>query len=341
LLLEREYREVAVLRVIIALLLCVLASMDAQAADPIALSFPVKCEMGATCFVQSYVDHDLSKGSRDYQCGSRTYDGHDGTDFRVLDLGMQRSGVEVLAAAPGRVVGARDGMADVSVRTIGKAEIAGKECGNGVVLEHDNGWRTQYCHMAKGSIRVKTGDQVAVGQAIGLVGLSGDTEFPHLHFTVRLAGAIVDPFAFGPALDSCNSGGRSLWASALQSKLDYRAREILNYGFAEVPPTMESIESGDIKNHPPNRQSAALVAYIRTIGLQQGDEQALTVNAPDGSVFSEYTPPALESNKAQYFMSAGKNRRAAAWPAGTYTVSYRVTRNGAELLRKTFDIKLD
>jgi hypothetical protein len=328
------------LRIVIALFLGTLACADARAADPIALSFPVKCEMGTTCFVQSYVDHDLSKGSRDYLCGSRTYDGHNGTDFRLLDLGMQRAGVEVLAAATGRVVGARDGMTDVSVRVIGKAEIAGKECGNGVVLDHDNGWQTQYCHMAKGSVRVKTGDRIAQGKPLGLVGLSGDTEFPHLHFTVRLAGAIVDPFAFGPALDSCNSGGKSLWASALQARPDYRAREVLNYGFSAVAPTMELIESGDIKNQAPNRQSAALVAYIRVIGLQKGDEQVLTVNAPDGSVFSEYTPPALDSNKAQSFMSAGKSRRASAWPAGIYTVTYRVTRNGAELLRKAFD-KLD
>ena len=318
-----------------------LASADASAADPIALSFPVRCELGATCFVQSYVDHDLSKESRDYQCGSRTYDGHNGTDIRVLDLGMQRAGVEVLAAATGRVIGARDGMTDISVRTIGKAAISGKECGNGVVLEHDNGWNTQYCHMAKGSVRVKSGDRIAEGQPIGLVGLSGDTEFPHLHFTVRLAGAIVDPFAFGPALDSCNSGGRSLWVDALRARLDYRAREILNYGFSAVPPTMELIESGDIKNQQPSRQSSALTAYVRAIGLQKGDEQVLTLSSPDGSLFAEYAPPALESNKAQLFLSVGKTLKAPAWPQGTYAATYRVTRNGAELLRKVFDIKLD
>lgn len=329
------------MRIVVALFLGVLAWTDAHAADQIALSFPVRCDLGTTCFVQSYVDHDLSKESRDYQCGSRTYDGHNGTDIRVLDLGMQRLGVEVLAAATGRVIGARDGMADVSVRSIGKAEIAGKECGNGVVLEHENGWHTQYCHMAKGSIRVKAGDRIPEGQAIGLVGLSGDTEFPHLHFTVKLAGAIVDPFAFGPSLDSCNSGGRSLWATALHARLDYRAREILNYGFSALPPTMELIESGDIKNHLPNHQSGALAAYVRVIGLQKGDEQVLTLSSPDGSLFSEYAPPALKSNKAQYLISAGRTRKASAWPPGIYAVTYRVTRNGAELLRKAFDIKLD
>jgi hypothetical protein len=61
-------------------------------------------------------------------------------------------------------------MEDISVKTVGKAAIAGKECGNGVLIEHEGGWRTQYCHMAKGSVRVKPGDQLTTGQPIGLVG---------------------------------------------------------------------------------------------------------------------------------------------------------------------------
>jgi hypothetical protein len=324
----------------LTLFLCIFPWPHAQAAEPITLSFPVKCELGTTCFVQSYVDHLLSNESRDYRCGSRTYGGHDGTDIRLPDLEMQRSGIEVLAAATGQVISSRDGMPDLSVRSGGKAAIAGKECGNGVVLGHENGWRTQYCHMAKGSVRVKPGDQVVRSQPIGLIGLSGDTEFPHLHFTVRWAGAIVDPFAFGASLDACN-GGAPLWADALLAQLDYKARAILNSGFSEVPPTMELIESGDVKNHAPSRQSEALAAYIRVIGLQKGDHQVLTILGPDGHLFAEHATPALESNKAQFFISSGKRRNVAAWPQGTYTATYLVARDGTEVLRKVFDINLD
>jgi peptidase M23-like protein len=296
--------------------------------------------LGSTCFVQNYVDHHHGGESRDYQCGSRTYDGHDGTDIRLQDLAAQRAGVDVLAAASGRVVGARDGMADVSVRVIEKAAIAGKECGNGVVLEHENGWRTQYCHMAKGSIRVKPGDQVARGQAIGLIGLSGDTEFPHLHITVRQAASVVDPFAFGASLDSCKEG-RPIWTGMPSDQLQYRPREILNYGFSAVAPTMELIESGEVKSHLPSGQSDALAAYVRVIGLQQGDVQALSIAGPDGGVFSENASSALENNKAQYFISTGRKRKTSTWPKGTYTATYRLTRDGTELLRKSFELKLD
>jgi murein DD-endopeptidase MepM/ murein hydrolase activator NlpD len=127
---------------------------------------------------------------------------------------VQREGVEVQASAPGRVIGVRDGVDDISVRTIGKAAVVGQECGNGAVIEHGNGWSTQYCHMAKGSLRIKQGDLVDLGQPLGLVGLSGDTEFPHLHFTVRHQGRIVDPFAHAAPPNSCG-GGRSRWVDAI------------------------------------------------------------------------------------------------------------------------------
>ena len=229
--------------------LCLAAAIDAKAEEVISLALPIKCQPGLTCFFQNYVDHDASDKVRDYRCGGRSYDGHDGTDIRIRNLEIQRQGIEVLAAAPGRVIGARNDMEDISVKTVGKAAIAGKECGNGVVIEHESGWRTQYCHMAKGSVRVNVGDQTTAGQPIGLVGLSGDTEFFHLHFTVRHRGKIVDPFAYGAPENSCG-GGRSIWAASLGEQTQYRAREIIDYGFAGIAPTMELIESGEIGKHP-------------------------------------------------------------------------------------------
>jgi murein DD-endopeptidase MepM/ murein hydrolase activator NlpD len=246
--------------------------------------------------------------------------------------------VEVLAAAPGRVVGGRNDMEDISVKTVGKAAIAGKECGNGVMLEHEGGWRTQYCHMAKGSVRVKVGDQLTTGQPIGLVGLSGDTEFFHLHFTVRHGGKIVDPFAYGAPENSCG-GDRSIWAASLGEQMQYRPREIIDYGFAGIAPTMELIESGEIGKHPVTSASDALVAYVRTIGLQAGDQQSLAVQGPSGAAVSTNSLPALDRDKAQFLVIAGKKRTETAWPAGRYTATYRVTRDGAEVLRKTFDIE--
>ena len=317
---------------------CLGGATDVEAEEVISLALPIRCQPGLTCFLQNYVDHDASDKVRDYNCGGRSYDGHDGTDIRIRNLEIQRQGVEVLAAAPGRVVGGRNDMEDVSVRTVGKAAIAGKECGNGVLIEHADGWRTQYCHMAKGSVRVKPGDQLTTGQPIGLVGLSGDTEFFHLHFTVRYQGKVVDPFAYGAPENSCG-GGRSLWAASLGEQMQYRRGEIIDYGFAGIAPTMELVESGEIGKHPVTQASDALVAYVRAIGLQAGDQPSLAVQGPGGVSLSASSVPALDRDKAQLLVIAGRKRTATAWPAGRYIATYRVMRDGAEVLRKTFEVE--
>ncbi len=317
------------LKCLVLISLCLGAAIDAEAEEVISLAVPIRCQPGLTCFFQNYVDHDASDKARDYRCGGRSYDGHDGTDIRIRNLEIQRQGIEVLA---------RNDMEDISVKTVGKAAIAGKECGNGVLIEHESGWSTQYCHMAKGSVRVNAGDQTTNGQPIGLVGLSGDTEFFHLHFTVRHRGKVVDPFAYGAPENSCG-GGRSIWAASLGEQMQYRAGEIIDYGFAGIAPTMELIESGEIAKHPVTSGSDALVAYVRAIGLQAGDQQFLAVQGPDGASISAPNLPALDRDKAQLLVIAGKKRNEAAWPAGRYAATYRVTRDGAEVLRKTFDIE--
>lgn len=326
------------LKCLVLILLCLGAAIDAEAEEVISLALPIRCQPGLTCFFQNYVDHDASDKARDYRCGGRSYDGHDGTDIRIRNLEIQRQGIEVLAAAPGRVIGARNDMEDISVKTVGKAAVAGKECGNGVLIEHASGWSTQYCHMAKRSVRVNAGDQTTTGQPIGLVGLSGDTEFFHLHFTVRHRGKVVDPFAYGTSEDSCG-GGRSIWAASLGAQMQYRAGEIIDYGFAGIAPTMELIESGEIGKHLVTSTSDALVAYVRAIGLQAGDQQFLAVQGPSGTSIAAANLPALDRDKAQLLVIAGKKRNEAAWPAGHYAATYRVTRDGAEVLRKTFDIE--
>jgi Peptidase family M23 len=315
-------------------------STASEAAERITLAMPARCEPGVTCFIQNYVDHDPSSGVRDYQCGGRTYDGHNGTDIRIPQSGAGSDGVEVLAAAAGVVTAIRDGIDDVSVRTIGKAAVAGKECGNGVVLAHAEGWRSQYCHMKKGSVRVKVGDRLATGQPMGLVGLSGETEFLHLHFTVRHLNQIVDPFAYGAPPDSCG-GGQSLWSGSIDQQMRYRAREIINFGFSDLPPSMDMIDSGEVLKRSVNLGSDALVAYVRTIGVQKGDNQTLTLRGPAGEVIAEYRAPELPSDKAQYVMSSGRKRRDAAWDRGTYRATYSVRRGEAEVLRKTFEIQID
>lgn len=312
-------------------------SLPAAAQGRIELQWPVACKLGETCAIQQYVDHDPGSGAKDYRCGTTTYDTHSGTDIRLRTMAAQRAGVDVLAAAPGRVLRVRDGMADISVRKIDRASIAGRQCGNGLVIAHADGWETQYCHMAKGSIRVRPGDTVAAGQPLGQVGLSGDSEFPHLQISVRHNGKSVDPFAYGAPANSCG-GGESIWAPSVRAAYRYQAGEVLNAGFAAGPVTMDDIEAGAEENKPP-RDAPALVAFVRAIALRKGDVQALAVTGPAGERFAETTARPLDNNKAQVSLWVGRKRRGAEWPAGEYVAHYSVNRDGRVVLEKTFSLR--
>ncbi|MEO8115388.1 MAG: M23 family metallopeptidase [Phenylobacterium sp.] len=299
------------------------------------LAFPLACVIGKTCEVQNYVDRDPGPGVKDYRCGHRTYEGHTGVDLRIADMAAQRRGVDVLAAAAGRVVRLRDGVTDISIRAPGAPPVTGQECGNAVVIDHGDGWETQYCHLARGSIRVKVRDSVAAGAPIARVGLSGATEFPHLHLTVRHGGAIVDPFAADPAqAGACGARLTSLWDPGALRQMGYRAGAVLNAGFAGGPLTMENIEAGAIP--PPSATSAYVVAYVRAIGLEAGDEIELVLSGPGGGVLATDRQKPLDRDKAQYFSLVGRKRPPAGWSHGTYSGLYRVHRNGAVTIERRF-----
>jgi len=317
-------------------LLALLLAWSWGPAEAIELSLPIDCQIGVTCEVQNYVDLDPSSQVRDYQCGNRTYNGHKGVDFRLPSLRAQRAGVNVLAAAPGRVLRVRDGMPDMSVRERGVAAVNGRECGNSVVVDHGEGWSTQYCHMAQGSLLVKPGDKAEASQPLGRVGLSGMTEYPHLHFSVMFQGKIVEPFAFEAAEGSCG-GGRSLWATSLQLTLAYKPRAVLNTGFTNVKLNMQAIETGDVPAPVPE---APLVAYVRAIGMKAGDIQKLQIVMPDGHILVESSDTPLDRDKAQVMMFVGKKPPAWGWPRGVYRATYTIIHNDTVVLDRSFSTEL-
>lgn len=308
--------------------------------DAPRLTLPIACKPGVDCAIQNYVDLDASAGVRDWQCGGRTYDKHSGIDFRLPSMTAQRRGVAVLAAADGTVLRLRDGVPDRSVAEVGAASAANAECGNGVVIGHAGGLETQYCHMAKGSIAVKPGQQVKAGSPIGKVGLSGNTEYPHLHFTVRQGGTVVEPFAAGAAPGQCG-GGHSLWVPAAGLANAYRAGEVLVAGFATAPVSLAAVqESGADQSPRPNRDAPALVAFVEALGLRGGDVQRLILTAPDGAILSDNSALPLDRDKAHWLIFVGKKRPAAGWPAGRYAARYVVTRGGKPVIEKRFSLQL-
>lgn len=325
------------------LLILLGAATPAIAAAPSTapeLVLPVACRIGQDCLIQSYVDHDPGPAATDYLCHGRTYQGHDGTDFRVDSMDRQRGGVSVLAAAAGTVLRIRNDVADISIRDPAAPPLAGQDCGNGLVIAHKDGWETQYCHMARGSVLVTPGQTVAAGARLGRVGLSGNTEFPHLHLTVRHDGQVVDPFADGARPGQCG-GGRSLWRASTGIAQSYRRGAVLAAGFATGPVSMaDATEHGAAQTPKPDRTAPALVAFVQAVGLEAGDVQHLVLTDPAGAPLAENRAAPLDRDKAQTILFAGRRRPGTIWPAGLYHARYSVFRNGRVLITRDIEIRL-
>lgn len=298
-------------------------------AEDIQFGLPLACVPGETCFIQHYVDQDSGSGARDYACGSRTYDGHNGTDFRIRSRAEARGRPgTVLAVAAGSVLRGRSDMADGTMKGPDAGDVTGQECGNGLVIAHEGGWESQYCHLAHGTLTVRPGERVAAGQALGQVGLSGKTEFPHLHLTLRRNGTVVDPFAPQAEDATCDRAALAaramLWDAPARAALTYQAGSVLNSGFTDGPVDMEALEQQTLRE--PDAKAGAIVAYIRAIGLDTGDVQTLRLTAPDGSTLAERVLPPLERPRAQSLIFVGRRVPAGGWPPGPYRARFTVAR---------------
>lgn len=94
-------------------------------------------------------------------------------------------GAEALAVADAAVVDVFDGLADGTPQLPPQTPLALEHAGgNQVVLDVGGGRYAFYAHLKSGSVRVKKGDRVKRGQVVGLVGNSGNSMGPHLHFHV-------------------------------------------------------------------------------------------------------------------------------------------------------------
>ena len=314
-----------------------LPPLPAVAAPP-QLALPVACQPGSSCWIVNYVDLDPGDGVRDYTCGIATYNtgshnAHNGTDFAIRDLAAMREGVPVLAAAAGRVAGVRDGMADVSVRDTGAAAVANRECGNGVRIDHGDGWASQYCHMRSGSIAVAKGQAVTAGQPLGLVGLSGLTEFPHLHFQVDKDGVPTDPF-IGAARTSareCGPGEHQLWNRQTLAALPYRTGILYNAGFAAEAPNPDEARDGRYLGFAAGTDAPALVLWADAFNVRKGDRIVLRIEGPDGAEILTRDFQ-IDKDQARRFFYAGTKRKDAAWQPGIYRGEARMLREESKVV---------
>jgi len=142
------------------------------------LNTPIQGIQGQDWVMVNYVDWSIDS-VHDANCGTKSYDGHQGTDFVIKSFTQMDSGVNILAAADGEVIFIQDGLFDRE--TDGDVT---KLLGNYIGIKHANNYFTYYGHLKKNSLLVSVGENVIAGQVIAKVGSSGNSTDPHLHFEV-------------------------------------------------------------------------------------------------------------------------------------------------------------
>lgn len=275
-------------------------------------ALPLDCTLGDTCYIQNFVDRDPGPGITDFTCDTQTYNGHKGTDFALPSTADMDAGVAVLAAAPGVILGRRDGMHDIPVTPENLDSIDGRECGNGVVIDHGNGWHSQYCHMKRGSVSVHKGEKVTRGTPLGHVGLSGKTTFPHLHISIRKDGKVVDPFAPNNAVTCAGPSPKTLWDAPLR----HSPGGLISTGFTAKIPKFSAVKSGTAAALSLRPDAPALVFWTYAFGAHKNDTISLKITGPMGFVHQQTI--AISRAQPLLFRAAGKRRKSRMWATGTY-----------------------
>ncbi len=259
--------------------------------QPVLLDLPVRGVAGRTGpgfhGVSNFVDQDASypNAIEDYSCGARTYDtgngyNHPGTDYFLWPFPWHRmdaEAVEVVAAAPGFIVHKEDGHFDRSCGGSGGAW-------NVVAVEHEDGSVAWYGHLKSGSVTAKPiGAAVARGEVIGLVGSSGASTGPHLHFELRdLQGEVIDPYD-----GSCNSTSSESWWQEQPEYYDSTLNEIATHFAPPVFPGCPEPEQPNYRDRFEPGETAFFAAYYHD--QLAGQPSTYTVRRPDGSVFASWT----------------------------------------------------
>jgi hypothetical protein len=307
-------------------------------ANELRLALPIDCTLGRDCHILAYVDRQPGPAFQDFGGGRQTYDGHDGTDFGLANEAAMQRGVAVLAAAPGVVLRVRDGIADKRVDGPDQAEtVTTQGCGNGVVIDHGKQRRTHYCHLRQGSVVVQAGAPVVQGTVLGMVGLSGLTSFPHVHFGVSFGGESIDPFHGWPLKRGVRAedAPQPLWIVPI----GYVETGLIDAGFNDHPPRIQDVWRGVSSRQTLHADTPALVFWAHPFGVLAGDVEHMRLIAPDGSTAAASTHALKSSNRVNRVSLIGRRPTAGkAFEVGAWSGQYQLRRAGRLLIDITREI---
>lgn len=244
----------------------------------VRFSMPLKGVVGQDFFIIHYPDHGGGDTLRDAFCGQKTYNGHKGTDMALSGFGSMDTGVYIYAVADGRVVRAVDWNYDRNKHLIEGTHTKW----NFVEIQHGGGIGAYYGHMRKGSAMVRTGDSVREGQPIGMVGSSGYSDFPHLHFEVwNEKGQTIDPFK-----GSCFGRPFSYW----KEQPDYDTSVVaMNAGFVPYIPQVDTLMEGYLVRDEFGMYEDPVICFWAYMhGLRKGSAMRIEWYNPKRKLYHTY-----------------------------------------------------
>lgn len=306
-------------------------------AEEFKVGLPIQCELEKDCYIQSLPDLLETGDTADSFCQGATYDGHKGVDIRLLSLEDIKRNVPVIAPASGTIKAVRDGVKDILMTTPqDRARVKGKECGNGVVITHRNGYETQLCHLKQASISVQKGDRVEKGDILGFVGASGASEFPHVHLEVRKEGQWLDPVSGKKPGSTCDvkSTAETLFDAQTITYFSQNTSRLMASGISgNVIEHRQLVRKGAPKQA--SKGDEAIVGWAWFINLRKGDRIRFLLEGPNG-VISEITTDPLERKKASYSAFSGKRRTV---EIGEYKLNTELLRNN-EIIAQSLHVHI-
>jgi hypothetical protein len=301
-----------------ALVLSLSASAQAETAKPPFTFWPQSGVLGQDLYLTNFVDLDAAPGSTlDPLCGNRTYDGHTGDDIVIRSFREIAIGVPVFSLTDGTVQEAARGGYDFHYgRNTSPND-------NHVVVVAPDGRTLVYGHL-RHDVKLRRGDTVQAGQQIGWTASSGNSSWPHLHFTELVGqGVVRDAFA-----GACRPGA-SDFVEQPHVGGDVYARNLVVSpkpftGQAQLP-WDKAVRTGTFV------LGTRDVWFRVELGEWAGGDEKVQLVRPDGSIAVDASPVGVADGSRYHGQAAFAFHVRVAFDArGTWRLRYLV--DGAELV---------
>ena len=271
--------------------------------EAVPLAWPVAKASNVTDFfvegISNYVDQNIlfPNQLRDWNCGARTYDQANGYNHAGIDIftwpfswkKVDDNSVEIRAAAPGTIVFKSDGNFDRNC-SFGNGDW------NAVYVRHSDNSVAWYGHMKNGSLTTKiVGDTVIAGEKLGIVGSSGNSTGPHLHFELyNVANQLQDPFQ-----GTCNTLNANSWWITQEPYRNSRLNALKTQSGPPVFPTCPATETTNEKTVFQRGETIFTVAYYRD--QLAGQQTQYSMIDPNGTVVQNWSLTSPQIYDASYW----------------------------------------